>query len=160
MVAPSLTGVFTQFILTTISPFDWKLAQVSPIFKNGSKSDLNNYRPIYIVPVVAKSFKKEVYDKLYHYLNENGFLNNCQSGFLSLHNTLTALWKTNDNWYVNIDIGLLDGVIFIDLKKALDSINHEIILKKKTKYGVGQDPLKWSKSYVTNLYAQMHSYAL
>ena len=55
--------------------------------------------------------------------------NNCQSGFLSLHNTLTALLKTNDNWYVNIDRGLLDGVIFIDLKKAFDTINHEIILK-------------------------------
>ena len=105
---------------------------MSPIFKNGSKSDLNNYRPIYIVPAVAKSFEKIVYDQLYHYPNENGFLNNWQSGFLSLHRTLTALWKTNDNWYVNIDIGLLDGVIFIDLKKALDSINHEIILKKKT----------------------------
>ena len=124
---------------------------MSPIFKNGSKSDLNNYRPIYIVPAVAKSFEKIVYNQLYHYLNENGFLNNCQSGFLSLNNTLTALWETNDNWYVNIDIGLLDGVIFIDLKKVLDSINHEIILKKKTKYGVGQDALKWCKSYVTNL---------
>ena len=56
--------------------------------------------------------------------------NNCQSGFLSLHNTLTALLKTNDNWYVNIDRGLLDGVIFIDLKKAFDTIDHEIILKK------------------------------
>lgn len=55
--------------------------------------------------------------------------NNCQSGFLSLHNTLTASLKTNDNWYVNIDRGLLDGVIFIDLKKAFDTINHEIILK-------------------------------
>ena len=134
---------------------------MSPIFKNGSKSDLNNYRPIYIVPAVAKSFEKIVYDQLYHYLNENGFLNNCQSGFLSLHNTLTASWKTNDNWYVNIDRGLLDGVIFIYLKKALDSSNHEIILKKKpTKYSVGQDALKWCKSYVKNLYAKMHSYAL
>ena len=55
--------------------------------------------------------------------------NNCQSGFLSLHNTLTVLLKTNDNRYVNIDRGLLDGVIFIDLKKAFDTINHEIILK-------------------------------
>ena len=59
--------------------------------KNGSKSDLNNYRPIYIVPAVAKSFEKILYDQLYHCLNENGLLNSCQSGFLSLHNTLRAL---------------------------------------------------------------------
>ena len=71
-----------------------------------------------------------VYDQLYHYLNENGLLNNCQSGFLSLHSTLATLLQTNDNWCVNIDRGLLNDVIFIGLKKASDSINHEILPKK------------------------------
>ena len=117
---------------------------MSPIFKNGSKPDLNNYRPIYIVPAVAKIFEKIVYDQLYHYLNENGLLNNCQSGFLSLHScTLATLLQTNDNWCVNIDRGLLNDAIFTGLKKASDTINHEIIVKKKTtKYGVDQDALK------------------
>ena len=59
-----------------------------------------------------------------------GLLNSGQSGFRSLHSTLTALLETNDNWCVNIDRGLLNGVIFIDLKKAFDTIDHEIILKK------------------------------
>ena len=68
------------------------------------------------------------------YLNENGLLNSGQSGFRSLHSALTALLETNDNWCVNIDRGL-DGVIFIDLKKAFDTIDHE--------YGVDQDALKW-----------------
>ena len=58
--------------------------------------------------------------------------------------------ETNDNWCVNIDKGLLNGVILIDLKKAFDTIDHEIILKKLTKYGVDQDALKWFKSYLTN----------
>ena len=57
---------------------------------------------------------------------------------------------TNDSWCDNIDRGLLNGVIFIDLKKAFDTIDHEIILKKLTKYGVDQDALKWFKSYLTN----------
>ena len=57
--------------------------------------------------------------------------------------------ETNDNWCVNIDKGLLNGVILIDLKKAFDAIDHEIILKKLTKYGVDQDALKWFKSYLT-----------
>lgn len=86
----------------------------------------------------------------YQYRNENGLLNSGQSGFRSLHSTLTALLETNDNWCVNIDRGLLNGVIFIDLKKAFDAIDHEIILKKLTKYGVDQDALKWFKSYLTN----------
>ena len=62
-----------------------------------------------------------------------------QSGFRSLHSALTALLETNDSWCVNIDRDLLKGVIFIDLKKALD-----------TKYSVEQDALKWFKSYLTN----------
>ena len=110
------------------------MAKESPIFKNGSISDLNNYRPISVIPTVTKIFEKIIYDQLYQYLNENGL-----SGFRSLHSTLTALLETNDNWCVNIDRDLLNVVIFIDLKKAFDTIDHEIFLKKLTTYGVDQD---------------------
>ena len=123
---------------------------MSPIFKNGSKSGLNNYRPISVIPTVAKIFEKIIYDQLYQYLNENCLLNSGQSGFRTLHSTLTALLETNDNWCVNIDKGLLNGVIFIDLKKAFDAIDHQMILKKLTKYGVDQDTLKWFRSYLTS----------
>ena len=100
---------------------------MSPIFKNGSKSDLNNCRPISVIPQYrSQNFRKLIYDQLYQYLNENGLLNSGQSGFRSLQSTLTALLETNDNWCVNIDRGLLNGVIFIDLKKAFDTIDHEI----------------------------------
>ena len=60
------------------------MAKVSPIFKNGFKSDLNNYRPISVIPTVAKSFEKIIYDQLYQYLNENSLLNSGQSGFRSV----------------------------------------------------------------------------
>ena len=64
------------------------MAKVSPIFKNGSKSHLNNYRPLSVIPTVAKIFEKIIYDQLYQHLNENGLLNSGQSGFRSLHSTL------------------------------------------------------------------------
>ena len=69
VVAPSLTGIFNQSLVTGIFPSDWKIAKVSRIFKNGSKSDLNNYRPISVIPTVAKTFEKIIYDQLYQYLN-------------------------------------------------------------------------------------------
>ena len=103
---------------------------MSPIFKNGVKSDLNNYWPVSGIPTVAKIFEKIIYNQLYQYLNENGLLNSGPSGFCSLYSTLTALLETNDNWCVNIDRGLLNDVIFIDLKNAFDTTDHEIILKK------------------------------
>ena len=89
-----------------------------------------------VIPTVAKFFEKNIFDQLHHHLNENGLLNNGQSGLRSLHSTLTALLETNDSWCVNIDRGLLNGVIFIDLKKVFDTSDHEIILKKITKYDV------------------------
>ena len=145
VVAPSLTCIFNQSLLTGIYPSDWKLAKVTAISKNGSKTDLNNYRPISVIPAVAKIFEKIIYDHLYNYINVNDLLTSCQSGFRSLHSTLTALLETSNNWCVNVDKGLLNGVIFIDLKKAFDTIDHEITLQKLAKYGVDQDALKWFK---------------
>ena len=84
VVTPSLTGIVNQSLVTGIFHSDWKLAEVSPIFKNGSMFDLNNYRPISVIPAVAKIFEKIIYDQLYQYLNENGLLNGGQSGFRSL----------------------------------------------------------------------------
>ena len=72
------------------------MAKVSPIFKNGSKSDLNNYRPISVIPTVAKIMIM-TYDQLYQYLNENGLLNSGQSGFRSLHSTLNNNNNNNNN---------------------------------------------------------------
>ena len=66
-VAPSLTCIFNQSLLTGIYPSDWKLAKVTPILKAGS-NDLNSYRPISVIPAVAKIFEKIIYDQLYNYL--------------------------------------------------------------------------------------------
>ena len=85
VVAPSLTSIFNQSLVTGhgIFPSDWKLAKVSPIFKNRSKSksDLNDYRPTSVIPTIAKIFEKIICDQLYQCLNENGLLNSGQSGF-------------------------------------------------------------------------------
>ena len=150
IVGPSLTGIFEKSIHIGIFPIEWKVARITPIFKKGVKSDLNNYRPISVIPIVSKIFEKIVYQQLYDYLNENKLLTNCQSGFRSLHSTLTALLDATNNWSVNIDNGLINGVIFIDLKKAFDTIDHQIILQKLANYGVDRNALKWFSSYLSN----------
>ena len=80
-----------------------------------------------------------IYDQLYNYLNVNDLLTGCQSGFCSLNSTLITLLETINYWCVNVVKDLLNGVIFIDLKKAFDIIDHKIILQKLAKYGVDQD---------------------
>ena len=104
-----------------------EIARVTPIFKKGSKPDINNYRPISVIPVVSKVLEKLVYDQLYHYLNDNKLLLSCQSGFRSLHSYHYSFDATN-SWSVNIDNGFLNGVVFIDPKKAFDTIDHENVI--------------------------------
>ena len=116
----------------------------------GVKSNLNSYRPISVIPVVSKVFEKIVYDQLYQYLNDNQLLSSCQSGFRPLHSTLTALLEATNGWSVNIDNGFLNGVVFIDLKKAFDTIDHEIILRKLSYFGADQATAKWFQSYLSN----------
>ena len=90
VLAPSLAFLFNQLISFGIVPTEWKLARVTPIFKKGKRQDVNNYRPISIVPSVAKVFKRIIYDQFFKYLNDNDLLVNCQSGFRSLHSTVTC----------------------------------------------------------------------
>ena len=111
---------------------------------------MNNYRPISVISVVAKIFEKFTFEQLYEYLNNNNLISASQSGFRSLHSTLTALIEATDNWSINIDKGLLNGVIFIDLKKAFDTIDHTILLRKLRIYGVDENGIKFFESYLSN----------
>ena len=99
-----------------IVPTEWKLTKVTPIFKKGKREDINNYRPISILPAVAKVFEKIIYDQFFKYVNDNDLLVKCQSGLRSLHSTLTFLLEASNSWSVNIDNSLINDVIFIDLK--------------------------------------------
>ncbi len=148
IVAPSLTSIFSKSILTGIYPNDWKAVKVTPLFKKGLKSDPNKYRPISGIPVVSKVFEKIVYDQLYNYLDDNKLLLGCQSAFCFLHSTLTALLEATDAWSVNIDSGLLNCVVFIDLTKTFDTIDHKIILRKMSYLGVDQAAEKCFSSYL------------
>ena len=128
IVGPSLAYIFKSCINAEIFPNEWKISKVTPLFKKGSKRELGNYQPISVLPLVSKIFKKIIYRQLYDYLQDKSLLNTYQSGFRSMHSTLTVLLETTNNWSINIDNGLLNGVLFIDLKKAFNTIDHEIMM--------------------------------
>ena len=82
------------------------------MFKQGERSDLNNYRPISVISVIAKVFERIVYDQLYSFLAKEDVISKQQSGFRSLHSTVTALLEATDSWAFNIDCGNVNVVVF------------------------------------------------
>ena len=86
--------------------------RVTPIFKKGKKDDMDNCRPISVISVVEKIFEKLIFEQLYEYLNNNNLITASQSGFRSLHSTLTALIEATDKWSINIDNKLLNKGIW------------------------------------------------
>ena len=130
VIATSLANTYNTSICSGFFLKDWKIAKVSPIFKSGSKSKMGNYRPISVLPTLTRIFERLVYDQLANYLERNKYLTKYQSGFRKFHSTVTAMLRNSDNWLLNIDKGWLNGVIFFDLKKAFDTIDHDILLVK------------------------------
>ena len=89
---------------------------------------MNNYRPISVISVVAKVFERITHDRVYAYLSEHSIISKSQSGFRSIHSTVTALLEATDSWAFDIDRGNVNAVVFLDLKKAFDTVDHTILV--------------------------------
>ena len=149
-IAESVTYICNQSIKTSNFPEKWKEAKVTPLHKGGPKDDINNYRPISILPVISKILEKHVHDSLMAFLTQFQLLHKNQSGFRPNHSCETALSGMLCNWLDSINNGSLIGVVMIDFKKAFDLVDHSLLLKKLEHYKLSNDTMSWFASYLSS----------
>ena len=138
VIAPLVTKLLNYSINSAVFPRTRKTAKVTPQFKRGDPSDVNNYRPIPVLPVLSKIVERHVHNNLYAYLSENKLLFSNQSGFRKYHCTETALLKLIDQLLFNLDKNCVSGLILVDYSKAFDMVDHGILLSKLRVYGISE----------------------
>ena len=139
----NLTVISSLFLLIIILsilskrvPQKWKSATLTPLYKDGDKSDPSNYRPISILPVMSKVLGRVVHNQIYSYLSDNKILSDAHFGLWKGYSTLTCVLNLIHTIFHNMEQGMLTGVLFLDLEKSFDTVNHDILLNKLCMYGM------------------------
>ncbi len=146
----ALTHIFNRTVVSGKIPSKWKTAGVTPIVKQGDKCDISNYIPISIVPLVMNILERAIHNQLYDYLTENNIISPLQSGFRKSYSTLTSLLDVTDIIHQSIEDGKGTGILFLDLKKAFDTVNHGLLVKKLGQYCIDNSSLKWFTNYLSD----------
>ena len=131
-------------------PDPLKISKVIPIHKGNSSEEVNNYRPISLLSIFDKIIEKLVHKRLYNFLEQNNILYHNQFGFRKNNSTTYALLQITEKIKETIENRKFGCGIFIDLRKAFDTVNHTILLKKLEHYGVRDTEYNWFESYLSN----------
>ena len=149
IICVPLSKIYNISILTGTHPEKLKHANVIPVFKKGSRLLISNYRPISLLSNLNKIFEKMMYKRIYAFLEKNNILYDLQFGFRAKHSTTHALINITEQIRSALDAGKVTCGIFIDLQKAFDTVNHEILLQKMNHYGFRGITNEWLRSYLS-----------
>ena len=144
-----LKHIFNISLAKGVFPDKLKIARVTPIFKKGNNSLVTNYRPISLFPCFSKLLERIMYNRLYKFLLENNILYQKQFGFQSAHSTEHVIPQLVNQITEAFIQGKYTLGIFLDLSKAFNTVNHNILLEKLKTYGIQSENLKWFRSYLS-----------
>ena len=150
ILAPTLCNLVNNSFDNGIFPDTLKIARVTPIFKSGSTQDPANYRPISVLPAFSKVIERLVYSRMWDHLSSNNAITECQHGFVKGLSTESAIIKVLNTIIPALENNKIAIGVFLDLSKAFDVINHNILLRKLRHYGFKSLTLDWLKSYLTD----------
>ena len=149
-IADTLAHIMNKCIEKSIWPDALKAAEVVPIYKSGKKLIVNNYRPISLISNIAKIFEKVIYKRIFDFIHKHKILSEKQYGFIKNKGTRDALGYITKRIYENLDKSKPIAVAFLDLAKAFDTVDHNILLHKLHAYGIRGNAYKLMQSYLTN----------
>ena len=137
------------FILCSTVPSPWKSTNVVPIHKKGDKHNVQNYRPISLLPIVSKIMERVIFETLYTHVKDS--LHSLQHGFIRGRSCTTQLLLVYQSIGSTLDRGGQVDVVFLDFSKAFDCISHQLLLHKlRMQYGIDDVLLSWLASYLSS----------
>ena len=140
--------IYNLSLNTGIFPELMKRADVSPLFKSKLHCDTNNYRPISLLLTISKILEKLVYKRTYSFLEKTNQIYKNQYGFRSQHSCENAVSELASEVIKGFQNGFYTAALFLDLSKAFDTLEHDVLLMKLEKYGIRGTVLSWFKSYL------------
>ena len=136
VIAPYLSLLLNFVFTEGIFLRNCKIARITPIYRSGAKEEMNNYRPISILTCFSKIIEKILFVRLHSFFKKHNVIYENQYGFQSNISTSHAMLDVVTSSYDNIDDHFYTGLAFVDLKKAFDTVSHNILLTKLNNYGI------------------------
>jgi hypothetical protein len=145
-----LSLIFRRSIAEGRVPVQWKEANISPIFKKGSRVIAANYRPVSLTSVVCKVLESIVRDRFMQYLEVEGLISDEQHGFVRGKSCVSNLLETLDLVTKELSEGHSVDVVYLDFLKAFDMVPHRRLVHKLKGFGMRMDLLSWFESFLSN----------
>ena len=149
-IAPILTLIFNASFQQGELPFDWKQANIVPIFKKGNRAHATNYRPISLTSICCKIMERIIHSHLFSHLESLNILCEQQHGFRPRRSCESQLITTLNDITKTTDSGLQTDIIFLDLSKAFDKVPHYSLCNKLSYYGIRGKTLSWIRNFLIN----------
>ena len=156
-IVKPLCHLFKNSLSTGTFPRKWAIGYINILPKGGDKTDPSNWRPITQTCIPAKLLEKIVQNRLLTHLDANNILSDCQYGFRKGKSTQQAIFELNKDINLSLNKGDIIGMLFLDISKAFDSLDHGLLLGKLKNIGLADNAVSWFTSYLDRKQVVRHN---